>query len=217
MWRLSLEVYKMAIAELLDIKGDKIGEVEIKDDIFDVDVKPHLIHDVVRMQLAKRRNGTAATKTRKDVNASGAKPFKQKGTGRARQGSMRSPLQVGGGVVFGPHPRDFSYSIPKKARRSALKSALTVRYAGFNMKILDKLEFESISTKAFSGILKTLNLTKPLFIINQKDEAVEKSARNIPYVKVLRADGLNVYDIIRHEQLVFTLDALRKIEEVLAT
>lgn len=207
----------MAIAELLDIKGDKIGEVEIKDDIFDVDVKPHLIHDVVRMQLAKRRNGTAATKTRKDVNASGAKPFKQKGTGRARQGSMRSPLQVGGGVVFGPHPRDFSYSIPKKARRSALKSALTVRYAGFNMKILDKLEFESISTKAFSGILKTLNLTKPLFIINQKDEAVEKSARNIPYVKVLRADGLNVYDIIRHEQLVFTLDALRKIEEVLAT
>jgi len=217
MWRSSLEVYDMAIAELIDIKGDKVGEVEIKDDIFGVEVKPHLIHDVVRMQLAKKRNGTAATKTRKDVNASGSKPFRQKGTGRARQGSMRSPLQAGGGVVFGPHPRDYSYSIPKKARRSALKSALTVRYAGYNMKILDKLELDGISTKTFNGIIKNLNLTKPLFIINQKDEVVEKSARNIPYVKVLRTDGLNVYDIIRHDQLVFTLDALRKIEEVLAT
>jgi len=217
MWRLSLEVYNMAIAELLDIKGEKIGEVEIKDDVFGVDVKPHLIHDVVRMQLAKRRNGTAATKTRKDVNASGSKPFRQKGTGRARQGSMRSPLQVGGGVVFGPHPRDYGYTIPKKARRSALRSALTVRYTGYNMKILDKLELEGINTKTFNGIIKTLNLTKPLFIINQKDEVIEKSARNIPYVKVLRTDGLNVYDIIKHEQLVFTLDALRKIEEVLAT
>ncbi|MEI6154488.1 MAG: 50S ribosomal protein L4, partial [Deltaproteobacteria bacterium] len=160
---------------------------------------------------------TASTKTRKDVNASGAKPFKQKGTGRARQGSMRSPLQVGGGVVFGPHPRDYSYTIPKKVRRSALRSALTVRYTGYNMKVLDKLELEGISTKTFNGILKTLNLTKPLFIVDRKDEIVEKSARNIPYVKVLRTDGLNVYDIIRHEQLVLTLDALRKIEEVLAT
>ncbi len=130
---------------------------------------------------------------------------------------MRSPLQVGGGVVFGPHPRDYSYTIPKKARRSALRSALTVRYTEYSMKILDKLELEGISTKTFNGIVKNLNLTKPLFIINQKDEVVEKSARNIPYVKVLRTDGLNVYDIIRHDQLVFTLDALRKVEEVLAT
>jgi len=217
MWRSSLEVYNMAIAELLDMKGEKVGEVEIKDDVFGVDVKPHLIHDVVRMQLAKKRSGTASTKTRKDVNASGTKPFRQKGTGRARQGSMRSPLQVGGGVVFGPHPRDYSYTIPKKARRSALRSALTVRYTEYSMKILDKLELDGISTKSFNGIVKNLNLTKPLFIINQKDEVVEKSARNIPYVKVLRTDGLNVYDIIRHDQLVFTLDALRKVEEVLAT
>jgi len=206
----------MAIAELIDIKGEKIGEVEIKDEVFDTEVKTHLMYDVVRMQLAKKRRGTASTKTRKDVNASGSKPYRQKGTGRARQGSMRSPLQVGGGVVFGPHQRDYSFSVPKKARRIALKSALTVRYTGNQMKILDKLALDGISTKTFNGIIKTLNLTKPLFVINQKDEVIEKSARNIPYVKVLRSEGLNVYDIIRHEQLVFTLDALRKAEEVLA-
>ncbi|HOB69744.1 MAG TPA: 50S ribosomal protein L4 [Syntrophorhabdaceae bacterium] len=216
MWRLSLEVYEMAIAELIDIKGEKIGEVEIKDEVFGVDVKTHLMYDVVKMQLAKRRSGTACTKTRKDVNASGAKPFRQKGTGRARQGSMRSPLQIGGGVVFGPHQRDYSFSVPKKVRRIALKSALTVRYTGYKMKILDKLVLDSISTKTFNGIVKALNLSKPLFVIDQKNEIIEKSARNIPYVKVLRSEGLNVYDIIRHEQLVFTLDALRKIEEVLA-
>lgn len=206
----------MAIAELIDIKGEKIGEVEIKDEVFGADIKTHLMYDVVRMQLAKRRRGTASAKTRKDVNASGNKPFRQKGTGRARQGSMRSPLQVGGGVVFGPHQRDYSFSVPKKVRRIALKSALTVRYTGYQMKILDKLALDNISTKTFNGIVKTLNLTKPLFVIDQKDEIIEKSARNIPYVKVLRSEGLNVYDIIRHEQLVFTLDALRKIEEVLA-
>jgi len=206
----------MAIAEVIDIKGEKVGEVEIKDEVFGADVKTHLMYDVVRMQLAKRRRGTASSKTRKDVNASGNKPFRQKGTGRARQGSMRSPLQVGGGVVFGPHPRDYSFSVPKKVRRIALKSALTVRYTGYQMKILDKLALDSISTKTFNGIVKTLKLTKPLFVIDQKDEIIEKSARNIPYVKVLRSEGINVYDIIRHEQLVFTLDALRKIEEVLA-
>jgi len=129
---------------------------------------------------------------------------------------MRSPLQIGGGGVFGPHQRDYSFSVPKKVRRIALKSALTVRYTGYKMKILDKLVLDSISTKTFNGIVKALNLSKPLFVIDQKNEIIEKSARNIPYVKVLRSEGLNVYDIIRHEQLVFTLDALRKIEEVLA-
>jgi len=205
----------MAIADLFDIKGEKIGEVEIKDEVFNTEIKPYLMHDVVIMQLANRRRGTASTKTRKDVSGGGRKPYRQKGTGRARQGSSRSPGHVGGGSVFGPHPRDYSYSMPKKVRRNALKSALTVRYTGSAMKVLDKLDLTEISTKRFSGILKTFSLTKPLFVIEKKDDVVEKSARNIPFTKVLRVEGLNVYDIIKHEQLVVTLDALRRMEEVL--
>jgi large subunit ribosomal protein L4 len=207
----------MAIADVFDIKGAKVGEVELKDDIFGCEVKPYLMHDVVIMQLANRRRGTASTKTRKEVRGGGRKPFRQKGTGRARQGSSRSPLQPGGGTVFGPHPRDYSYLVPKKVRRSALRSALTVRHSESAMKVLDKLELADISTKNFSGIVKTFGLSKPLFLIHKKDEVVEKSARNIPFVKVLRVEGLNVYDIIRHDQLVVTLDALRRIEEVLAS
>jgi len=207
----------MALTDVFDIKGEKIGEVEIRDEVFNCDVKPYLMHDVVTMQLAKRRRGTAATKTRKEVSGGGKKPFRQKGTGRARQGTSRSPLQPGGGTVFGPHPRDYSYSIPKKVRRSALRSALSVRYSGSAMKVLDKLDLEAISTKNFNGIVKTFSLTKPLFVIDKKNEVVEKSARNIPFVKVLRVEGLNVYDIIRHEQLVLTLDALKRIEEVLVS
>lgn len=207
----------MALTDVFDIKGEKVGEVEIKDEVFNCDVKPYLMHDVVTMQLANRRRGTAATKTRKEVSGGGKKPFRQKGTGRARQGSSRSPLQPGGGTVFGPHPRDYSYSVPKKVRRSALRSALSVRYAGSAMKVLNKLDLEAISTKNFNGIVKTFSLTKPLFVIDKKNEVVEKSARNIPFVKVLRVEGLNVYDIIRHEQLILTLDALKRIEEVLVS
>jgi large subunit ribosomal protein L4 len=207
----------MALADLFDIKGEKVGEVEIKDEVFNCDVKNYLMHDVVLMQLANRRRGTASTKTRKEVSGGGRKPFRQKGTGRARQGSSRSPLQPGGGTVFGPHPRDYSYSVPKKVRRSALRSALTVRYIGSAMKVLDKLDLETISTKNFNGIVRAFSLTKPLFVIDKKNEVLEKSARNIPFVKVLRIEGLNVYDIIRHDQLVLTLDALRRIEEVLVS
>lgn len=207
----------MAVAELLDIKGEKVGEVEIKDAVFNCEVKPHLIHDVVKMQLANRRRGTVRTKTRKDVSGGGRKPYKQKGTGNARRGTSRSPLMVGGGVIFGPQPRDYSYTLTKKMRRSALRSALTVRYTGSGMKVLDKLELSGISTKTFHSIVKTLSLTKPLFVIGAKNETIEKSARNIPHLKVLRVEGINVYDVIKHEQLVMTLDALRKIEEVLAS
>ncbi len=205
----------MALADLLDIKGEKVGEVEVKDEVFGVEVKPYLVHDVIKMQLANRRRGTASSKTRKDVAGSGKKLYKQKGTGRARQGNIKAPIQVGGGVVFGPQPRDYSYSVPKKVRKSALRSALTSRFTDSNMKILDKIDLEKISTKSFQGIVNVLKLTKPLFVIDKKDEVVEKSARNIPFVKVLRTEGLNVYDVVRHEQLIFTLDALRKVEEVL--
>jgi large subunit ribosomal protein L4 len=215
MWRLSLRRDVMAKADVLDIKGAKVGEVELKDAVWNVEVKPYLIHDVVVMQLANRRRGTSSTKTRSDVSGGGKKPYRQKGTGSARSGSITSPVSPGGGIVFGPHPRDYRMSLPKKVRKSALRSALSQRYQEANVTFLDKLGLDGISTKAFSGIVKVLNLTKPLFVVGEKDEVVEKSARNIPYVKVLRAEGLNVYDIIRHDQFVVTLDALKRIEEAL--
>ena len=205
----------MAKADILDIKGAKVGEVEIRDEIWNVEVKPHLIHDVVVMQLANRRRGTASTKTRSDVSGTSKKPYRQKGTGRARAGSSTSPLWPGGGVVFGPHPRSYRMSLPKKVKKSALRSALSQRYQEANVKFLDKLALDAISTKGFNGVVKVLNLTKPLFVVGEKDEMLEKSARNIPYVKILRAEGLNVYDIIRHDQFVVTLDALKRIEEAL--
>ena len=205
----------MAKADVLDIKGAKVGEVEIRDEIWNAEVKPYLIHDVVVMQLANRRRGTSSTKTRSDVSGGSKKPYRQKGTGRARAGSSTSPLWPGGGVVFGPHPKEYRLSLPKKVRKSALRSALSQRYQEENVKFLDKLALDGISTKGFNGMVKLLKLTKPLFVVAEKDEAVEKSARNIPYVKILRAEGLNVYDIVRHDQFVVTLDALKRIEEAL--
>ena len=205
----------MAKADVLDIKGEKVGEVEIRDEIWNVEVKPYLIHDVVVMQLANRRRGTSSTKTRSDVSGGSKKPYRQKGTGRARAGSSTSPLWPGGGVVFGPHPRDHRMSVPKKVKKSALRSALSQRYQEANVKFLDKLALNAISTKGFNGIVKGLSLTKPLFVVGERDEMVEKSARNIPFVKILRAEGLNVYDIMRHDQFVVTLDALKRIEEAL--
>jgi large subunit ribosomal protein L4 len=205
----------MAKADVLDIKGAKVGEVDIKDEVWNVDVKPYLIHDVVVMQLANRRRGTASTKTRSDVSGGSKKPYRQKGTGRARAGSSTSPLWPGGGVVFGPHPKEYRMSLPKKVKKSALRSALSQRYQEANVKFLDKIALDGISTKGFNGIVRGLSLTKPLFVVSEKDEALEKSARNIPYVKILRAEGLNVYDIIRHDQFVVTLDALKRIEEAL--
>jgi len=205
----------MAKADVLDIKGAKVGEVEIRDEVWNAEVKPYLIHDVVVMQLANRRRGTSSTKTRSDVSGGSKKPYRQKGTGRARAGSSTSPLWPGGGVVFGPHPKEYRMSLPKKVRRSALRSALSQRYQEENVKFLEKLALDGISTKGFNGIVKLLKLTKPLFVVAEKNEVVERSARNIPYVKILHAEGLNVYDIIRHDQFVVTLDALKRIEEAL--
>jgi large subunit ribosomal protein L4 len=205
----------MAKADVININGEKVGEVELNDVIWGTEVKPHLMHDVVVMQLANRRRGTASSKTRGDVSGGGQKPWRQKGTGRARAGSSTSPLWPGGGVAHGPKPRVYNISVPKKVRRSALRSALTTRYLEANVKVLDKLVLDTISTKNFYSIVKGLSLTKPLVVVDGKDEILERSARNIPYVKVLRVEGLNVYDVIRHEQFVVTLDAVKRIEEAL--
>jgi len=207
----------MAKADVLNIEGQKVGEVELNDAIWATDVKPYLIHDVVVMQLNNRRRGTAKAKTRGEVRGGGRKPWRQKGTGRARAGSTTSPVWVGGGTVFGPKPKEYHMSLPKKVRKAALRSALTVRNQGAQLKVLDKLDLGSISTKNFAGIMKTLNLSKPLVVVQGKDEILEKSARNIPHTKVLRTEGLNVYDVMRHDQLMVTVDALKKIEEALSS
>jgi large subunit ribosomal protein L4 len=206
----------MATAEIINIQGEKVGEVELNDTIWATEVKSYLIHDVVVMQMNNRRRGTSSTKTRGEVRGGGKKPWKQKGTGRARSGSSTSPVWVGGGTVFGPKPKEYHMSVPKKVRKAALRSALSARTGEAAVKILDKFDLGSISTKGFAGVMKTLSLSKPLVVVNGKDEVLEKSARNIPYAKVLRVEGLNVYDVMRHEQFVVTLDAVRRIEEALS-
>jgi large subunit ribosomal protein L4 len=206
----------MAKTDVIDIQGKKVGEVELNEAIWNVDVKPYLMHDVVVMQLNNRRRGTSSVKNRGEVRGGGRKPWKQKGTGRARSGSSTSPVWVGGGTVFGPKPKEYHMSVPKKVKKAALRSALTARNGEATLRILDKLELGGISTKSFAGIMKALSLSKPLVVVNGKNEVVEKSARNIPYAKVLRVEGLNVYDVIRHDQFVVTLDALQKIEEALS-
>jgi len=189
---------------------------QLQENIFGVPVRPHLLHQVVRMQLNNRRAGTSATKTRGLVRGSGRKPWRQKGTGRARAGSIRSPIWVGGGTVFGPQTRDYSYRLPKKARREALLSALSLRVKEKKVIVIDKLEFEEIKTKVMHKVLQDLDVDSALIVIPEADNRVELSARNLAMVKVLRVEGLNVYDILRYKHLVLTEGALKLIEERLA-
>lgn len=189
---------------------------QFRESIFGVHVRAHLLHQAVLMQINNRRSGTASTKTRGLVRGSGRKPWRQKGTGRARAGSVRSPLWTGGGTVFGPQPRDYSYRLPKKARRNALVSALSLRRQEEKIIVIDKLELAETKTKLVRKVLEGLGVESALIVIHKPDEKVERSARNLATVKVLRAEGLNVYDILRYEHLILTESALRVIEERLA-
>lgn len=189
---------------------------ELKQEIFGVKTRPHLVHAAIVMQLANRRGGNAATKSKGFVRGGGKKPWRQKGTGRARAGSIRSPLWVGGGTIFGPQPRDYSYRMPKKARREALLSALSLKNHDGKIVVIDKLELAEAKTKLMAGALAELKVSSALIVIPNSDERIERSARNLPNVKVLRVEGLNVYDLIRYEHLVLTEAALRRLEERLA-
>jgi len=189
---------------------------QLKEEIFGAKVRPHLLHQTVVMQLNNLRAGTASTKTKGFVRGGGKKPWRQKGTGRARAGSIRSPLWVGGGTIFGPQPRDYSYRLPKKARKQALLSALSAKNRDGKIIVLDKWELAEPKTKLMRKILDDLKVTSALIVIAQPDERVERSARNLPAVKVLRVEGLNVYDLLRHEHLILTEGSLRLIEERLA-
>ncbi|MGE5593460.1 MAG: 50S ribosomal protein L4 [Betaproteobacteria bacterium] len=207
----------MPTAPLYNMKGDKIGEYELPDSIFGVPVNEAVLHEAVVMQLASRRRGTAKTKTIGEVSGGGIKPWRQKGTGRARQGSRRSPLWRGGATLFGPMPRDYAYKLPKKVRRLAILSALSSKAQANEIVVLEGLTFQEPKTKEMAAVLKKLDADgKALVVTRESDKNVELSARNLPGVKMLVPSGLNVYDILDHEKLVFTRDAVEAVGEVLA-
>jgi large subunit ribosomal protein L4 len=191
-------------------------QAKLNEAIFGVKPRSHLLHQTVVMQLNNRRAGTASTKSMGFVRGGGKKPWRQKGTGRARAGSIRSPLWVGGGTIFGPQPRDYSYRMPRKARREALLSALSLKNRDGKIIVLDKLELEDAKTRMMAQALAELKVDSALIVIPQADAKVERSARNLPRVKVLRVEGLNVYDLLRYDHLILTEGALRLLEERLA-
>lgn len=191
-------------------------EPTLNEAIFGAKPRTHLLHQAVVMQLANRRTGSAATKSKGFVSGGGKKPWRQKGTGRARAGSIRSPIWVGGGTVFGPQPRDYSYRMPRTARREALLSALSLKKRESKLIVVDKLELEQAKTKLMVQALAELKVASALLVIPQADAKIERSARNLPNIKVLRVDGLNVYDLLRYEHLILTEQALKILQEKLA-
>lgn len=206
----------MPTVAMYNINGEQVGELILNDEIFGIEVNESVLHDAVVMQLASRRAGTHSTKTRADVSGGGRKPWRQKGTGRARHGTIRSPIWRGGGIVFGPHPRDYSYSLPKKVRRLALKSALSSKVNAGDILVLDDLQMKQPKTKDMVKIFGNLKVKEALLVTAAADQTVAKSARNIPGVKPLGAAGINVYDILAYNKLVITKDAVAMVEEVLA-
>lgn len=203
----------MAVTELYNIKKEKVGEVELNESLFGVKVSPHLLHDIVRMQLAKRRAGTASTKTRGEVRGSSKKPWRQKGTGRARAGSRKSPVWRGGGTVFGPRPRSYGQSLPKKVRRLGLRMALSTRFAEEQLVVLDNFQLEEIKTKKFMEVMKAFDIKNALVVTPEHNEALEKSSRNVPGYKVIPSAGLNVYDVLLHSHIVLLQPSIDKLEE----
>ncbi|HHZ02964.1 MAG TPA: 50S ribosomal protein L4 [Tissierellia bacterium] len=202
---------------LYDITGSQVGEIELKDEIFGVEINTHVMYEAVKNYLANQRQGTQSAKTRAEVRGGGRKPWRQKGTGRARQGSIRSPQWVGGGVVFAPKPRDYSYKLPKKIKRLALKSALSSKVADQEIIVVDKLVLEQPKTKEMVKILSNLNAgKKTLVVIPERDENVILAARNIPGVKTTYVNTINVYDILNCDSFLITKDAVNKVEEVYA-
>lgn len=202
---------------LYDITGSQIGDVELRDDIFGVEINTHVMYEAVKNYLANQRQGTQSAKTRAEVRGGGRKPWRQKGTGRARQGSIRSPQWKGGGVVFAPKPRDYSYKLPKKIKRLALKSALSSKVQDQEIIVVDKLVLDKPKTKDMIKVLSNLKAgKKTLVVIPERDETVILAARNIPGVKTAYANTINVYDILNCDSFLITKDAVNKVEEVYA-
>jgi len=206
----------MALQAVYDIENNKVGEITLDDRVFAAPVNQSLMHEVVTMQLARRRSGTASTKGRSDVRGGGKKPWRQKGTGRARAGTIRSPLWRGGGIVFGPKPRDYSYKVAKKVRKAALRSALSMKLREDRILILREFPMEEIKTKKFKEVLDRFGLTKVLVVLDKNDEKLEKSSRNIPAVKMMRTEGINVYDLLKYDTVVLLEPSVKVIEGALS-
>ena len=206
----------MANVKVYNIEGKEVGSLELNDAIFGVEINDHLVHQAVVLQLANKRQGTQSAKTRAEVSGGGRKPWRQKGTGHARQGSTRSPQWKGGGVIFAPKPRDYSFKMNKKEKALAIKSALTSRVNEAKFFVLDELSFDEIKTKKMKAVLTNLKLEKALVVLGDKNDNVQLSARNLPKVRTVLSNSINVYDILKYDTLVLTKDAVAKIEEVYA-
>ena len=206
----------MAKVSVLNMEGKQVDEIELNDAVFGVEVKENLVHQAVLSQLANDRQGTQKAKTRSEVSGGGRKPWRQKGTGHARQGSTRAPQWTGGGVVFAPTPRDYSFKLNKKEKRAALKSALTSRVLENKFIVLDEINFGEIKTKNFQNVLNNLNVSKALVVLEDDNRNAELSARNIAAVKTARTNTINVYDILKYNTVVTTKAVVEKIEEVYA-
>ncbi len=205
----------MAVADVFDIEKKKVAQVELNDAVFSAELNEAVVYDVVKMQLAARRSGTSSTKTRSDVRGGGKKPWRQKGTGRARVGTTRSPIWRGGGIVFGPHPRDYSFNVPKKVRKKALISVLSMKLKEDKMLILRDFPMEKISTKAFKNVVDLFGFKKVLFVLDANNDVLLKSSRNIRNIKMIRSEGINVYDVLNCEHLVLLEPSVKKIEGAL--
>lgn len=203
----------MATITIYDQTKKEVGSMDLASEIFEVSIKPEVLHLVVRAQLAAKRSGTHATKTRSMKSGGGVKPWRQKGTGRARAGSNRSPLWRGGAIIFGPQPRDYSFKVNKKVRRLALKMALTSRFSEDNLMVVKDITLPEAKTKLFAEVVDTLGLKKALIIVKDADNKLLLSARNIPGIKMISADQVNVYDILRHRQLVIVENAAQDLQE----
>ena len=206
----------MPKVDLLNMEGKKVGDIELAESVFAVEVNEYAMHDVVLNYLANQRQGTLSTKTRSEVSGGGRKPWKQKGTGRARQGSIRAPQWIKGGIALGPKPRSYKYTLNKKVKRLALKSALTSKVQENNIIVLDTLNFDEIKTKNMVRVLENIKVEKALVVLSEKNENVQLSTRNIPNVKASLVNTINTYDLLKYDTLVLTKDAVKKIEEVYA-
>lgn len=206
----------MANVAVYNIEGKQVGTMELNDAVFGVEINEHLVHMAVVQQLANKRQGTQSAKTRAEVSGGGRKPWRQKGTGHARQGSIRAPQWKGGGVVFAPKPRDYSFKMNKKEKALAIKSALTSRVNESKFYVIDNLALDEIKTKKMKAVLDNLNLKKALIVLDKKNENVELSARNLPKVRTILANSINVYDILKYDAMVLTKEAVAQIEEVYA-
>ena len=207
----------MATIAVYDFDRKKVSDIELNDDIFNAEVKEYLIHEAVKIQLANRRAGTVATKNRSAVSGGGKKPFRQKGTGNARQGCSRAPQYPGGGVAFGPQPKTYNLSMNKKARKAALRSVLSLVYKDNRLTVMDSYRLGEISTKKFANVLNKFELSKALVVVDGDldNHEIELSARNVKDVKVLRADGLNIFDIMKYKNVIFSREAVAKVEGAL--